>query len=40
MNYETVIVSILVVTAGVIAYVTRQVDKCFDDYFDQFESRD
>ncbi len=38
MNYETVIVSILVVTAAV--YVTRQVDKCFDDYFDQFESRD
>lgn len=37
MCYPAVIISVLIVTAGVIAYMTREVDKCFDEYFDDVE---
>jgi len=40
MCYPAVIVSVLIVTACVIAYMSREVDKCFDQYFDEIEGKD
>ena len=40
MNYPALIVSIILVICAVIAYMTHEVDKSFDQYFDEIEGQD
>lgn len=40
MCYAAMIVSVLIVTVGVIAHVAKGVDKCFEQYFDEVEHKD
>jgi len=40
VNYPALIISIILVICAVIAYVTREVGKSFDQYFDEIEGKD